>query len=491
MDLKISKSQFIKGHQCPKALWLSLNRKDLKAPVTVAQQKLFDQGHEVGNLAKALFPEGLEIKAEYWEGEKAVQLTNSAIKSGKKIIFEATAASIDGLYARIDILKKVGTQWDLIEVKSSTEVKNYHLWDLAAQRYAFEKAGYKIRKTYLMLINNEYIKKGEIEPAKLLKYEDITTETSDLQKAVKDLLPELLKVIKKRKEPSREIGDHCKSPFECEFKAYCWAHVPKYSVYNLIKGEQREELLAQGILHPRDIPEGLLTGKKELDLKCAKSGKMHMDKGAIKDFLKTLKYPIYFLDYETIAPAVPLYDGTSPYKAVPFQFSCHVIRKKDSDLEHIEFLHDGSGDPRIPFIENLIKAVGKKGSIVAYNAPYEKMINDSLISQFPAYASDLKAINLRFIDLLIPFRSRAIYHPDMKGSASLKAVLPVFEPGLSYQSLELQDGATASIIYESICKGWIKGEEKERMVEALKEYCLVDTLGMVKLIEVLEKLVGK
>jgi Domain of unknown function(DUF2779)/Domain of unknown function DUF83 len=489
MDLKISKSQFIKGHQCPKALWLSLNRKDLKAPVTVAQQKLFDQGHEVGDLAKKLFPKGYEIQAEYWDSEKAVQLTQEAIKEGHSTLFEATAASIDGLYARIDILKKAGDMWDLIEVKSSTGIKDYHLWDLAAQRYAFEKAGYKIRKTLLLLINNEYIKKGEIEVDKLFKYEDITAETGDLQKAVATLIPDLLKVIKKRKEPEVEIGDHCKSPFECDFKAYCWAHVPKYSVYNLCKGDQREELLAQGILDARDIPTGILTGKKELDLKCAKSGKMHADIPQLQSFLNTLKYPVYYLDYETISPAVPLYDGTSPYKAVPFQFSCHIIRKKGGDLEHIEFLHDGSGDPRIPFIEALIKTVGKKGSIVAYNAPYEKMINDQLKIQFPAYASDLNAINKRFIDLLIPFRSRAIYHPDMNGSASLKSVLPVFEPGLSYQDLELQEGQTVSIVYESISKGWISGDEKEQKMEALREYCQVDTLGMVKLIEVLEKIV--
>ncbi len=486
--MKISKSQFIKGHQCPKALWYSLYRKDLKPPVSVAQQKLFDQGHEVGELAKKLFPKGHEIKADYWESEKAVQLTLEAIKEGKGILFEATAQSPDGLYARIDILKKEGKLWDLIEVKSSTAVKNYHLWDLAAQRYAFEQAGYKIRKTLLLLINNEYIKKGEIEPSKLLKYEDITSETSDLQKAVKDLLPDLLKVIQKKKEPKIDIGDHCKSPFECEFKHHCWAHVPEYSVYNLCKGEQREELLSKGILDAKDIPEGIITGKKALDLKCAKSGKMHIDKSEIKNFLKQLEYPIYFLDYETIAPAVPLFDGTSPYKAVPFQFSCH-IQKKKGDLGHIEFLHDGIGDSRIPFIDALIKAVGKSGSIVAYNAPYEKMINDSLKAAFPAYTKEINSINIRFVDLLIPFRSRAIYHPDMNGSASLKSVLPVFEPGLSYEDLELQEGQTVSIVFESISKGWIKGDEKERMMEALREYCQVDTLGMVKLVEVLEKLV--
>ncbi len=484
--MKISKSQFIKGHQCPKALWYSLYRKDLKAPVTKAQQKLFDQGHEVGELAKKLFPKGIDILAEYWENEKAVELTNLAIKGGHNVLFEATAQSIDGLYARIDILKKAEKEWDLIEVKSSTTVQEYHLWDLAAQRYAFEKAGYKIRKTLLLLINNTYVKNGEIDPKGLLKYEDVTSQTSDLQKAVKDILPDLLKVIQKKKEPKIDIGDHCNSPFECEFKHHCWAHVPEYSVYNLCKGEQREELLTQGILDARDIPEGIIKGKKAIDLKCAKSGKMHIDKKEIKNFLEQLEYPIYFLDYETIAPAVPLFDGTSPYKAIPFQFSCHIQRKK-GELDHIEFLHDGTGDPRIPFIEALVKAVGKKGSIVAYNAPYEKMINDSLKVQFPAYTDVINSINNRFVDLLIPFKSRAIYHPDMNGSASLKSVLPVFEPGLSYEDLELQEGQTVSIVYESISKGWIEGDEKERMMEALREYCLVDTLGMVKLVEILKK----
>jgi CRISPR/Cas system-associated exonuclease Cas4 (RecB family) len=487
--LKISKSQFIKGHQCPKALWYSLNRKDLKAPVTQAQQKLFDQGHEVGDFAKKLFPKGHEIHAEYWENEKAVELTNHAIKTGHKTLFEATAISPDGLYARIDILNKVGNLWDLIEVKSSTTVQEYHLWDLAAQRYAFEQAGYKIRKTLLLLIDNTYVKNGEIDPKGLLKYEDITSETSDLQKAVKEILPDLLKVTQRKKEPKIDIGDHCNKPFECEFKNHCWAHVPEYSVYNLCKGEQREDLLAQGILDACDIPDGIINGKKAIDLKCAKSGKMHIDKFEIKNFLEQLEYPVFFLDYETINPAVPMYNGTSPYKQTPFQFSCHIKRKKGADLEHVEFLHDGKSDPRIPFIEALIKTVGKKGTIVAYHAPFEKDVNEKLKEQFPAHALDLSSINKRFLDLCVPFKSRAIYHPDMNGSASLKSVLPVFEPGLSYEDLELQEGQTVSIVYEAISKGWIAGPEKERMMEALREYCLVDTLGMVKLIEVLEKLV--
>ena len=175
---------------------------------------------------------------------------------------------------------------------------------------------------------------------------------------------------------------------------------------------------------------------------------------------------------------------------MPFQFSCHIVREPGADYEHVEFLHDGSDDPREAFIQELIKAVGTKGSIVAYNASYEKMINDRCREQFPMYASELNAMNERFVDLLVPFRARHLYHSDMKGSASLKAVLPTFEPGLSYNDLEIGDGGTASDKYASICKGWIKGSEKERTLEALKEYCLVDTLGMVKLVEVIEKIVG-
>ena len=489
--MKLSKSQFLKGHQCPKALWLSLNRKDLKPAVTPGQQKLFDQGHEVGDLAKKLFPEGMEIKAKPWESEQALELTKKAILEGKTVLFEATAISGDGLFARADILKKVGDKWDLIEVKSSTGVKDNYLWHVAIQRYAFESAGYKIRKTYLMCINNQYVKKGEIEVDKLFKMEDITKETGDLQKAVKTLLPELLSVTRKRKEPIIEIGDQCDDPYPCEFKHYCWAHVPKYSVYNFCKGEQREELLKQGILEVKDIPKDGISGKKLIDLMSAKSGKIHLDKNELKSFLNQLQYPLYFLDYETLAPAVPIYDGTSPYKQTPFQFSCHILRKKDGELEHVEFLHDGSSDPRVLFLEKLIESVGKKGSIIAFYAPFEISVNNALKEQFPLYAKEINSLNKRFVDLLVPFRARHLYHPGMNGSASLKSVLPVFEPGLSYEDLEIGDGGTASSKYESICKGWISGAEKERTMEALREYCLVDTLGMVKLIEVIEKIVLK
>jgi hypothetical protein len=213
---------------------------------------------------------------------------------------------------------------------------------------------------------------------------------------------------------------------------------------------------------------------------------MHLEKENLKTFLRLLEKPLYFLDFETINPAIPLYDGTSPYGKIPFQFSCHI--QKGANLAQEEYLHDGFSDPRLTLIKALIKTLGKKGSIVAYNANFEISVIKGLANQFPKYQKELMALTERFVDLLMPFRSRHIYHPDMKGSASLKSVIPVFEPGLNYEQLEIKDGGGASEVYKAICKGSIEGIEKDKMMEALREYCMLDTLAMVKLVEVLENL---
>ena len=444
----ISKSQYLKGLQCPKALWLYRHREDLAPEISEGRQFIFDTGHEVGVLARQYFGEGIEITEPYYKINQAVRSTEEAVKAGKDLIFEASACSQTGAYSRIDIFKKVdgSDTWDLIEVKSSTGVKDYHIDDMALQRHAFSVAGYRIRKSVLMHINNEYVRSGALDLRELFTLEDCTQIVEERLAEVGSKVAELINVIDSRTEPEIEIGGHCTRPFECDYIPYCWEHVPAYSVYNVFTGGKLEALLEENVLQVAEVPDNFeLTDRQSVEIAACKDNLIHRDTAAIREFLESLEYPLFYLDYETISPAVPLFDQSSPYEIIPFQFSLHVQHKKGGDLEHTGFLHTGTDDPRPRFLEALVMACRQRGSVVVYNRPFEEGVNSNLAHHFPAYAAPLASINDRMVDLLIPFRSRHLYHPAMRGSASLKSVLPAFVPDLTYEGLAISNGEAASI----------------------------------------------
>ena len=485
---RISKSQYLKGVQCPKALWFYRHRPDLKPEITEAQQHLFDTGHEIGELAKEHFKGGVEIEAEYYEIDKAIELTDNAIRQGKNPIFEATALSPDGAFSRIDVLNKVnGSEtWDLIEVKASTGVKDYHHDDITFQRYAFANAGYKIRKSILMHVNNEYVRTGELNVNELFTLEDCTEIVQGKITEIDKNLKNLIEVVNTDAAPVVDIGDHCNCPFECDYIHHCWQHIPEYSVYDVFGGRKREELLLNDIVDIADIPDDFETTDRQfIDIQSFKHNRVHMDKAAIRGFLNTLIYPLYFLDYETVFPAVPLFDNTRPYQQVPFQFSLHIQEKKGGDLNHVEFLHRDVTDPRPDFIKSLIENCGDIGSVVVYNQSFESSINNQLAVDYPVYSDRIDNITQRMVDLLVPFRSRWLYHPDMKGSASLKSVLPAFVPELNYDNLAIGDGGTASLSYLFCITGNASEKDRTQIFQNLKDYCYQDTHAEVVLLKVL------
>lgn len=482
----ISKSQYLKGVQCPKALWFYRHRRDLAPEISESQQALFDAGHEVGELAQECFSGGIEITEEYYEILKAIKSTENAIADGNEVIYEATASSSGGAYSRIDIFKKVrgSNAWDMIEVKMSNGVKGYHLDDMSLQRYAFEGAGYNIRKSFLMHINNQYVRKGDLDIRQLFTLEDCTPVVQDRMAVIGDKVKQLISMLNNPEEPPVEIGDHCYDPFECDYTHHCMQHIPDYSVYNIFRGEKLETLLADDILEIEDVPDGFdATERQAIEVQAVKSGNMHVDREGIRVFLDQLEYPLYYLDYETITPAVPLYDNSRPYQQIPFQFSLHIQAEQGGPVEHMEFLHTDAGDPRPGFVSELINKCGTRGSIVVYNQAFESRINRELGENFPKDADALGAITGRMVDLLAPFRSRILYHPDMQGSASLKAVLPAFVPDLSYDDLVIGDGGTASNKYLCCAKGVADDDTRHAIYTDLKAYCYQDTLAEVRLLE--------
>lgn len=491
MNPTLSKSQYVKGLQCPKALWFYRHRKDLKPEIDPETQARFDTGNQVGLLAQQYFPKGVEVTEEYWDIEGAEQSTKQFVLDGHDIIFEATAIHpVDGTYSRIDILRKAqgSDEWDLIEVKSSTRVKPYHIDDVSLQYHAFNQAGYKIRRCFMMVIDNTYVRNGDIEPRSLFKLEDISDLVFAKQGDVEQLAIDLVNVLASESEPEAEIGARCNRPFECDYKAHCWKDVPEYSIFNIYGAKEADEIArCINSYDINDIPTGLLPGgNKQIDISCFKQQVSHIDKENLKAFLERLEYPLYYLDYETINPAIPLYDDTRPYQMIPFQLSLHIQEEPREELQHHEFLHRNTDDPRKEFADSLIAMCSNSGSIIVYNQSFEKKRNEELADQYPELREHLERINCRIVDLLVPFRKRWLYHPDQKGSASLKDVLPAFTE-LGYGGMEIAAGGDASIEYQAFVESKIHGEEVKVLWQNLSEYCKLDTQAMASLIDVLRR----
>ena len=487
-QVRISKSQYIKGLQCQKALWIYRHRPDLAAPVTEAQQRLFDSGHAVERLAWECFPGGVEVTDPYYEIDKAVASTLAMIDQGTTTIYEATACSPSGAYCRIDILHKKPQEekWDLIEIKQSTGVKDYHVDDMAFQRHVFENAGYPIGDSFLMHLNKDYVRRGPLEYDKLFVLENGNARVAAKLSELPLQLALLKKMIRTSTEPDRAVGPHCASPFACEFIHYCWQDIPETHVRRFFTCSNLEALLGREIHDIVDVPPDLAGPKRQqILLDTHKTGKPHIDPSGIHAFLKTLQYPLYFLDYETIFPAVPLFDESSPYQQIPFQFSLHVQDAPGGSVQHIEYLHTAPTDPRPGFAAALVAACGENGSVVVYNQGFESRINRGLGALLPEYKKAFDQINARMVDLLAPFRSRTVYHPAMNGSASLKAVLPALVPELGYDGLAIADGTTASNMYLHCISEMCPEPEKMQIFADLRKYCAMDTWAEVKLVEFL------
>jgi hypothetical protein len=482
----ISKTKFLHGLQCPKLVWCDYNAKHLFPEVDDALQAVFDQGHEVGAFAKRMFPNGIEIETDPTDFEGAIQLTQKALPS-RRPIFEATF-SANGGYARADILNPVGKDaWDLIEVKSTTGLKDVHIPDLAFQAWVFTEAGIKIRRCFLCHINNEFVRHGEIDPKEFFTLRDVTAEVAEFSRDIDEQVGQMGKTIRSAKCPEIQIGKQCDNPYTCPLHELCWSFLPPQNVLELYFDTKGRgwDLLKRGVLRIADIPENYsLSEKQEIQRATAISGKPHVKQKQIETFLNNLEYPLHFLDFETFSPAIPLFDGTRPYEQIPFQFSLHIICKAGAKPEHRKFLAEGRNDPRSEFMRQLKSAVEPSGSIVVFNAPFEKGRMKECAEVLPEYKSWVAGVNRRVVDLLIPFRGFNFYHPDQCGSASMKQVLPALT-GKDYKNLEIQEGETASREFLRVTFTDVSESERKRVRRALEKYCGQDTEGMVWILDAL------
>lgn len=490
-SVTLSKTSFLNGIQCPKLLWTKFHDRDAFPPVDARQQAIFDQGHEIGSLAKSLFPGGIEVAEGVIAYEESLRATRRLLPE-RKPLFEA-AFSHDGGFVRVDILNPAGTDaWEIFEVKSGTRVKDENLQDIAFQKFVCEGAGLKITRCCLVHVNSGYVRAGDIVPGELFQSEDVTEEIAGLVAEAPARLEELKRVVSPDQCPQIPIGPHCHSPYECPLRYRCWAFLPPHPVTHLHRDNRglRWQLLDSGITGLAGIPEGTpgLSTHHEIQRQTAITGEAHVDHRAIAAFLAGLRWPLAYFDLESFQMAAPPYDGLRPYRQIPFQFSVHVQPAPGAALAHHEFLASSPEDPRQEFMEKLQQAIPGAGSIVAYNATFEKSILKDCAEAFPRFRPWVGSALPRFVDLLIPFRNFSYHHPGQNGSASIKAVLPALT-GASYADLAIHEGGAAALAFVEMVFGAATTATRKAEIRAnLLEYCALDTRAMADIVEALRAL---
>lgn len=481
----LSKTLFMKGLQCHKALYLEKYHPELKGELDADTKLRFAGGIEAGNYAKELFPGGVEVPFEGLTHDDQVAMTQAELAKGTKTIYEATFCH-NGIFVKLDILHKGSKGWEMFEVKASNDFKEHYLNDLSLQYYVAMNAGMTIKKAHIVYMNREYVRKGAIDIKKLFVIKDITKQVKDNQAFIKNSLIQIREMLLGR-SPQIDIGIHCSDPYECDFADYCMEHLPEPSVFDLCGSTKiKWKLYYEGHSDMSKLPLDRLEQKQRFQVEAFINGAVIVDKIVVKQFLNSLTYPLCFFDFETFQQPVPPFDGTKPYQKIPFQYSLHVIEKKGAKPIHYEYLAEPGEDPREAIAKALIEQISADATVLAYHKSFEIGIMNNLKEWFPKLAKKLDAIIDNIIDLKEPFSQRAAYHWKMQGSASLKVVLPAFVPGMTYEGMEISEGGAAQAAYFDMCAAAPK--ELKRIRKALLEYCKQDTLAMVKLWKKLQEM---
>jgi hypothetical protein len=484
----LSKSKLLAFRQCPKKLWLELHGP--KPQFSAATRASFEVGNQVGKIARQLYdPKGVgQLLIPKEEGYPAALARTTQLLTAAQPIFEATL-SAGGALALADVMlasRKGGKRvWRMIEVKSSTEVKDCYRDDVAIQAFVARKAGVSLTSVSLAHIDSQWVYPGGNDYQGLLVENDLTAEAFGREAEVKDWIAEAQVISRKRVAPVMSTGRHCNDPNECGFLEYCQSKEPQFQYpVKWLPRVQTKALKAliegDGVADMRDVPDTLLN-ERQLRVKShTLSGSIYFDAPNATADLASHKLPIYFLDFETIMFPVPIWKGTRPYQAIPFQFSSHRL-SRTGKLEHQSFIDLSGDDPSKAFAVALIAACGESGSIFAYSASFEKTRIKELADRFPRLKRSLLAINERVVDLRRIAEQR-YYHPDQKGRWGIKKVLPTVFPDLRYDALNgVQDGGMAMEAYSEAVSFNTNKPRKAEIEEQLLKYCGLDTYAMVKL----------
>lgn len=449
--MMLSKSDYMMFLKQPAWLWLKKNDPKKLPPVDENTQALFDAGHQFEPFAESLFPEGATLGfSDYSEYLSLPERTQDAIKNGTQVLFQPRFEWQD-FTCICDIVSFVGeNEVDLYEIKASTSAKVEHEFDLAFQTAVLEGTGLKIRNVFVIHVNNQYVRNGAIEADKITYTEDVTTKVRKRSDATAKYMPLALATAQQKTMPDP-------SPALAKLGSKkSWMQV-----YEAIVPQTLKE-------YPADIAPTI----------------QHDE---VKKFLGGLKYPLYFLDYETLMSLVPYFDGHRPYQQVPFQYSLHVLQSPDAELDWKEYLHRENSNPARPLTEQLINDIADSGTVLVWYEGFEKARNTELGEMLPEYKEAMEAINNRVVDLMLPFKNKWYDDPRFEGSASIKQVLPVMCPELSYKDLGIQEGGSAQRFWMEAVLDDKRADQKEQILADLIEYCKLDSLAMV---EIYRKLVA-
>jgi hypothetical protein len=479
----LSKSRILQHRQCPRRLWLQINRPELAEEASSTTTRMA-AGNQVGELARKLYPDGVLI-----EGDSLAQALDDTIRilaAERRPVFEATF-NAGGVLIRADLLLPDNGGYRMVEVKSSTSVKDYHLDDAAVQAWVAKQVGLSLTGVDIAHIDTSFVYPGNGDYQGLFAFADITKEAARLGMEVPDWIRSAQNTLA-GDDPGTVPGEQCGTPFDCPFRAYCSppenedGYPPELLPYGKTIAA---ELRAEGYADLRQVPEDRLSNPRHRRVwRATIAGKPELDPAA-GAALRGLPYPRYYLDFETIQFAIPIWAGTRPYQQMPFQWSCHV-ETADGILTHLDFLAQGSGDPRRAFADTLLAAIGTEGPILVYNASFERSRMTELAEAYPDLAPALNEAVTRIVDLL-PIAREHYYHPAMRGSWSIKAVLPTIAPQLDYGDLEVGNGGMAMEVFAEILDPVTVAEKRSRLRAALLEYCQRDTLAMVEVSRFFER----
>ena len=485
--MNLSKSSYCRGIQCKKILWLEKHKPEEKEETN--NDRILEQGNDIHEVARYLF--GSHINIEYRENlSQMIEDTMNTIDSYKDVIITEASFTYKNNFCSVDILKKNNNTYEIYEIKSSTELKDIYINDASYQYYVLTSLGLKVTKVSLVHINSNYIRIKDLDLDQLFIKQDITKEVRDLQNNVKNNIKEINEYIEKKEQP-KDIDENCFKPYPCPFFKYCTKHLPEKNIFDIPRMQTRQKLKLYNkkIYSYEDLLKEEVNDNTKKILEYELYNKEdYIDKIKIKEFLNTLKEPLYFLDFETYQMPIPLYNNVSPYEQIPFQYSLHYI---ESDLKHKEFLAQAGTDPRRALAEQLIKDIPKDVTTLAYNMGFEKGVIKRLAKLYPDLSEHLMNIHDNIKDLMIPFQKGYYYKKEMHGSYSIKYVLPALfpdDPSLNYKNLDLiHNGTEAMSSFQDLIN---KTKEEQKYIrERLLRYCELDTYAMVKIYEKLKEIV--
>lgn len=475
----VTKTDFIYYLDAPRHSWAIKNDKIDQKEVDTYTEHLFEQGYQVEELAVKYIKE--HLIPFYGVSDQEVRLQPS----------EKDQSGNGDYEARTDVLIKNSKthKWDMYEIKSSTSIDRIQKYDATFQTLVFEKH-YDLGDIYILHLNKEYVRKGELSLQELFVAENINEHVEKLRDEVLQKRYEAFLMIKAE---DIESVPACIRPKYCPCIDLCHPNLPQYSIFDINRITQSKKkvaaLLEMEILDVMDVPKDfVLTDIQRYQVDVAQSGKPIIQYDEIKESLNELVYPLYFLDYESFNPAIPMYDGYKPHNQMCFQYSLHVLREPKGVLEHYEFIETEVVDPSFNMLSSLKENIGDKGSIIVWNKSFEATQNTRMGEIHPQFAEFTEDMNSRIFDLMKIFQDQVYADPKFKGSYSIKEVLPVLVPNLSYEGMDIGDGATAMTSWNDMVYGECNTEEKETIRKDLLKYCELDTLAMVRIWEVLESI---